>query len=248
MSRGAEFGEVQTLNGRGGPIDARPTIRLPLESFGSGTEIDRAFIAQVTPLNSFRLGQQIFFWLGVQTPGQILEPGQNPVPLRARLKLWWARPNKEFRTPGDGGWLAIDSATFGNGPSYLTPNGPRADQTNNRYVWIPSPKRNDITPYQTAPPSPTPFPNSDSLLLDDCLLLDLPEPTDPTNIANFPFPQRVSRWASFFYPAMGYALGMTYDIIDPVTGASVPTLGNLTISLTWAVGTLGGTVYQESIG
>jgi hypothetical protein len=44
---------------------------------------------------------------------------------------------------------------------------------------------------------------------------------------------------------MGYALGMTWDATAGGQGG-VPS--ELRISLTWAVGTLGGTNYQESIG
>lgn len=238
MSRGAEFGEVQPLRSRGGPLQAQPSIVLPSASFGAGTAINTAFIQQVTPLNSFRLGQQICFWIGV-VPGQAGGAWAS----RVRLKLWWLRPNKEYRAPGFTKWEDIDRITFGNGPVIAPPPGdPLA---NNRYVWIPSPKRLDITPYQTPPPAASPLPNSDSVLLDDCLVMDLPDPNDPVEIANFPSPQVVSRWGVFFYPAMGYALGMTWDA-DP--GGQGPVPSSMTISLTYAVGTLGGTNYQESIG
>lgn len=238
MSRGAEFGEVQPLKSRGGPLAVQPSIVLPSASFGAGPAINTAFITQVTPLNSFRLGQQITFWLGV-VPGK---PGGDWAS-RVRLKLWWARPNKEYRTPGFPDWLEIDRITFGNGPVVAPP--PPQPLANNRYVWTPSPKRLDITPYQTPPPPAPPLPNSDSILLDDCLVMDLPDPNDPVYTALFPAPQVVSRWDVFFYPAMGYALGMTWDAEGGGQGG-IPS--SLTISLTWAVGTLGGTNYQESIG
>jgi hypothetical protein len=234
MSRGAEFGDVQPLLSRGGPLQAQPSIVLPTASFGAGTAIDTAVITPVTSLNSFRLGQQICFWLGV-VPGI---PG-GAWASRVRLKLWWLRPNKEYRAAGFARWEDIDRITFGNGPVAANP------VENNRYVWIPSPKRLDITPYQTPPPPASPLPNSDSVLLDDCLVMDLPDPNDATYAALFPAPQVVSRWAVFFYPAMGYGLGMTWDA-TPGTGSPMPT--ELRISLTWAVGTLGGTNYQESIG
>jgi hypothetical protein len=240
--RGAEFGEITPLFSRGGPIAVRGVgaslpITLPNASFGAGTAINTAVIQQVTPLNSFRLGQQIIFWLGVR-PGVA---GQSWAS-RVRLKLWWLRPNKEYRPPGSPGWLEIDRVTFGDGPVVLPTPDPVA---NNRYVWIPSPKRFDITPFQTPPPAASPLPNSDSVLLDDCLVLDLPDPADPTYTPLFPPPQVVCRWVTFFYPAMGYALGMTWNA-DAGGGGSVPS--NLQISLTWAAGTLGGTNYQESIG
>ena len=44
---------------------------------------------------------------------------------------------------------------------------------------------------------------------------------------------------------MGYALGVTWNADAGGQGA-IPT--SLKISLTWSVGTLGGTNYQESIG
>jgi hypothetical protein len=238
MSRGAEFGEVQPLATRGGPIQVAPSIVLGPESMGVGAAINTAVIQQVTPLNSFRLGQQIMFWLGV-VPGDSGEGA--PWASRVRFKLWWARPNKEYRTPGNPQWFEIDRATFGNGPVLGPPVDPLA---NNRYVWIPSPKRLDVTPFGSAPPAIPVLPNSDSVFLDDCWTLDLPDPNDPTEQANFPAPQVVSRWDVFMYPAMGYALGLTWE---PTAGGQVAP-DSITISLTWSVGTLGGTNYQESIG
>jgi hypothetical protein len=239
MSRGAEFGEVQPLQSRGGPLLAAPTITLLKSAYGAGTAIDTAVIQQITPLNSFRLGQQIFFWLGV-VPGF---PGEEWAS-RVRLKLWWARPNKEYRAPGFPKWEEIDRVTFGNGPVVLpVPGNPLA---NNRYVWMPSPKRLDTTPFMTPPPALPVLPNSDSILLDDCLVMDLPDPNDPVYIANFPVAtQDVSRWAAFLYPAMGYALGVTWNAD---AGGQGPIPSEMLISLTWSVGTLGGTNYQESIG
>jgi hypothetical protein len=236
MSRGAEFGEVQPLQNRGGLIRAAPgAIVLAKSAFGAGAAIDTAVIQQVTPLNSFRLGQQIFFWLGV-VPGF----PEGPWASRVRLKLWWLRPNKEYRGAGSPTWLPIDRATFGDGPVVANP------LANNRYVWIPSPKRLDTTPFMTPPPAMPVLPNSDSVLLDDCLVMDLPDPNDPVYIANFPVAtQDVSRWAAFLYPAMGYALGMTWNADG---GGQGPAPDFLHIGLSWSVGTLGGTNYQESIG
>jgi hypothetical protein len=233
MSRGAEFGEVQPLASRGGRLLAQPSIILAAQSFGAGAAINTAVIQQLTPLNSFRLGQQVFFWLGV-VPGAAAGDWAS----RIRLKLWWARPNKEYRAPGFSRWENIDRVTFGAGPVVGNP------VENNRYVWMPSPKRLDTTPYTVAPPAIPTLPNSDSVLLDDCLVMDLPDPNDAAYIANFPTPQVVSRWATFLYPAMGYALGVTWDA--DAGGQSIPT--TMTISLNWSVGTLGGTNYQESIG
>jgi hypothetical protein len=233
MSRGAEFGEVQPLRSRGGPLVAAPAIVLPATAFGAGAAIDVAQIFQVTPLNSFRDGQQIIFRLGV-VPGLA---GGNWAS-RVRLKLWWLRPNKEYRPPGFPSWLEIDRVTFRDGPVVGDP------VTNNRYVWMPGPKRLDTTPFSTPPPAIPPLPNSDSILLDDCLVLDLPDPNDPVYIANFPAPQVVSRWVSFFYPALGYALGITWD----ATPGEQALPETLSISLTWSTGTLGGTLYQESVG
>lgn len=235
MSRGAEFGDVKPLRIQGGPIGVTPFTVLSAAAFGAGDAINTAFIQQVCPLNSFRLGQQVIFWLGV-VPGP---GGIAPWASRVRLKLWWLRPNKQYRAPGVNGWLPIDKATFGNGPA------PTSDQTDNRYCWIPSPKRLDVTPYGTAPPAVPPLPNSDSALLDDCLVLDLPDPGNPAYQAKFVSPQVVSRWTSFFYPAMGYSLGMTWDATAGGQGA-VPS--TLSISLNWATGTLGGSNYQESVG
>ena len=234
MSRGAEFGDVKPLRTAGGPLAVTPFTTLTSSSFGAGDAINTAVIQQVAPLNSFRLGQQLVFWLGVR-PG--IAGGQWAS--RVRLKLWWLRPNKQYRAPGTNVWLPIDKETFFNGPA------PTSDVTDNRYCWIPSPKRLDVTPYGTAPPAVPPLPNSDSALLDDCLVLDLPDPNDPVYQAKFVSPQVVSRWVTFLYPAMGYSLGMTWDATGGGQGA-VP--GVLDISLNWASGTLGGSNYQESVG
>lgn len=232
MNRGAEFGEI-TPRGSSGSIAL--FSKLAGTSYGAGDAINTAAIQQVTPTNSFRMGQQVFFWLGVapgisQVAGSYLS--------RIRLKLWWLRPNVGYRAVGYPSWQPIDRTTFGDGPN--------AGIDNNRWVWVPSPKRLDITQYQTAPPAASPAQNSDSLLLDDCWTMDLSDPWAAQEQTNFPSPQFPVRWASILYPAMGYALGFTWDA-DVVNGA-IGQNSAIPFSLTWQTGTLGGTVYQESIG
>lgn len=225
--RGAEFSDVQPRGANGAiPQDANRIV-IAAASQGTGIAIDTAVIQQVTPLNSFRLGQQIFFHLGVFNPTF----GANDFMTRLRLKPWWLRPNLEYRAAGDPSYLPIDQFTFR-----------LATQADNRYVWIPGPKRLDGTQFQTPPPPAAPVRHSDSLMLDDIWTLDLPSPLDAAYIAKFPAPQQVSRWIAFFYPAMGYALGFTAEATTN-GGTTTPN-----ISLTWSVGTLGGTNYQESLG
>jgi hypothetical protein len=227
--RGAEFSELAPKTNQGRLRNEFLTVPTTARGLESGR------IFPVTPLNSFRLGQQIIFWFGIANPSQGL---QTPTWItRAQIKLWWARPNQEYREPGVPNWMPIDNEIFLPGPN--------AGEDNNRYVWIPSPTRLDITQYQTAPPVASPARMSDSLMLDDLITMDLQDPTDAAYAANFPAPQVPSRWITFMYPAMGYALGITYERdlnelseIDPF----------LLLSVTYVTGTLGGTNYQESIG
>lgn len=238
--RGAEFGELQPKNSNGRlDIDF---VNLPFSS--SGLEDGRIF--QMTSLNAFRLGQQIFFWLGVANPVFGAGGAENFI-TRVRLKLWWARPNLEYRAPGftsppqAAPYTGLDNETF-------LP-GPLAGQDNNRYVWIPSPKRLDGTEFQSPPPPASDPRTSDSLFLDDVWTMDLQSPATASYIANFPAPQVPSRWEAFMYPAMGYALGFTWDAeydVPPNPPAVEQPLPQ--VSLSYAVGTLGGTVIQESIG
>jgi len=242
-ARGAEFSEVAP---KGLTTGRLRNEFFTLESFADGIEGGR--IQQVSPLNSFRIGQQVFFWLGVTNPvagdGQTF--GFNWM-TRLRLKPWWLRPNLEYRAAGDPAYVGIDQQTFGSGPF-------GANQVNNRYVWIPSEKRLDVTQFATVTPPPVALPRtSDSLMLDDVIAMDLQDPTDATYIANFSGDgQVVSRWMSFMYPAHGYALGFTYEReLENTPGqgqppAATPSLPE--ISITWKIGTLGGTVIQESIG
>jgi len=238
MNRGAEFGEI-TPRGNAGTIDLFSRNGVPsvlnTNSYGSGDAINDAEIQQVTPTNSFRIGQQVFFWLGI-SPALAREPRPVPYISRIRLKLWWLRPNVGFRAVGYPSWQPIDRTTFGDGPN--------SGIDNNRWVWIPSPKRLDITQYQTAPPAASPALDSDSLLLDECWTMDLPDPTTPAQQANYPSPQFPVRWVSILMPAMGYALGWTWDADFVDTESPLP----IPYSLSWQTGTLGGTVYQESIG
>jgi hypothetical protein len=237
-TRGADFADILPLNGQG----VLDTAFRPLPY---GSNLDTQAIAQFTPNNSFRLGQQVYFWLGLAS--QVVEtPGlEDNYVMSARLKPWWARPAREFRQPGGGngslgaqGWLPIDTQVFR-----------RTTLFDNRWVWTPSPKRLDVTPYDTAPP-PTPPPmHSDSLLLDDCWTADLYDPTDPAIQAKFPAPQFVARWLPILYPAFGYALGFTAEVEvvrPPEQNEPAPAL---LVSLQWSVGTFGGGArICESIG
>lgn len=246
MNRGAEFGEVTPLR-QDGTIgraavppgsDGSLFNLLDNASYGSGASINNAAIQQVTPTNSFRIGQQVFFTLGV-----------SPLPTRGqpttyastvRLKLWWLRPNVGYRAAGFPSWQPIDRSTFGDGPVAGNP------LQNNRWVWVPSPKRLDITPYQSPPPAASPVLNSDSELLDECWKMDLFNPFDPVVVGNFPAPQFPVRWDSILMPAMGYALGWTWDAT--FVSEDEPQPFEPAYSLIWQTGTLGGTAYQESIG
>jgi len=227
MSGGAQFAELAPRSPDNGQLDLAWRGLL-----GPSNNINQGRIQRVTPLNSFRIGQQAVFWLGVRNLPVI----SGNYATRLRLKLWWARPNLEYRVPGDPTYEPIDTSTFGGGPF--------GNEENNRYVWIPSPKRLDTNPFQTAPPPAAVVGTSDSIMLDDVLAIDLLDPTDPVNIANFPPPQAVSVWKVFLYPTMGYSLGVTWEValLNPQGDPAPPE-----ISLTWTTGALAGS-YQESIG
>ena len=229
--RGAEFSDLQPRDNLGsftiGPTALLASARTP--------DLNNAVIQQFTPNSVFRSGQQIIFWLGIFNPE---EAGPSHLE-RIRLKPWWARQNMEYRQAGaengDEGaaenYLPIDAAIFlGDG------------LPDNRYVWMPSPKRLDITPFQTPPPPAAVALTSDSLMLDDVWTLDLQDPTVAAYTDTFQTGQTPSRWVTFMYPAMGYALGFTWEGV--FSGAEVP----VNISLSWTIGTLGGSNYQESIG
>lgn len=231
-SKGADFSDIQPRDERG----VLATGFVELDSTAGDAGVDNSVIQAVTPTNVFRLGQQVFFWLGIAAPlveGNYLS--------RVRLKPWWARPNVEYRQayggtgqPGSDAVPPVDRLTFG---------APSLDD--NRYVWMPSPKRLDVTPFQTPPPPASPVRNSDSVFLDDIWTFDMPDPTDATYAGKFTASQTVSRWVTILYPAFGYALGFTYEatLNDP-EGADVP----VSVSLNWAVGTLGGGRSGEAIG
>jgi hypothetical protein len=252
MSRGAEFGEISPKNQFG-------RIRTEFGALlSSSFDLDNGVIFPLTPVtgggadraNSFRLGQQIIFWFGIGNPITSGAGLTDNWVTRLRLKLWWLRPNLNYRAPGaapgpmdvtaQSGWTPLDRATFGDGPN--------AGFLNNRYCWMPSPKRMDTTPYMTAPPPLAPVGNSDSILLDDILTWDLQDPTVAAYAAGFSVDQVISRWSVLMYPAMGYALGVTAEpSYNVALGAGVAT-PSVQVSCSYAVGTLGGTNYQESLG
>lgn len=242
-ARGAEFGELYPKN-RLGQLD------IGWQSMSAGSNgLDSGVIFQLTPNNSFRLGQQVLMWIGIAN--EVLGEGQSANWITSvRLKLWWARHNTSYRQAGAASsqyaaptaLLPIDATVFGPGPLNSLDN--------NRYIWVPSTKRLDVTQYQNPTPPAAALPRtSDSLILDDVLKMDLRDPNDANYQAQFPPPQIPSRWVTIFYPAMGFALGATWE----AETAFVPGLDGRTspvprVSLSWVTGTLGGTNYQEAIG
>lgn len=237
---GADFSDIQPRNNNGDLSVAFQSVP------GTALGIDNGVIAPWTQNNVFRMGQQIFFWLGIANPA---DPESGNFFTRVRLKPWWARPNTEYRqafggngipsgAPGANQVLPIDRRVFGVGPLA----NPLLD---NRYVWMPSPKRLDVTPFQTPPPPAAPVRNSDSVMLDDIWTVDMPAPTDAAYAAKFVAPQVISRWVPILYPAFGYALGFTYEVEVDNVQAPVP---GLQISLSWTQGAWGAGRIEESIG
>jgi len=243
-ARGADFSELKPKNALG-------RLDIGFQSISTSAQgVDSGQIQQVTPNNCFRLGQQIIFCIGIANTIQTAEGLTDNFISRIQLKPWWARPNTEYRQAGaaNGSYGSADQWHIIDNQVFLP--GPLSGLVNNRYVWMPSPKRLDITEYQTPnPPDASPARNSDSLMLDDLWTFDLQDPNDATYANQFPAPQVPSRWATFFYPAMGYALGFTYDITPSVPlDPGVVVNPNPLVSVSFVVGTLGGTSYQESVG
>jgi hypothetical protein len=221
--RGAEFGEILPFNTSGQLDLSFQTI--PVTALG----LDAGQIFQVTPSNSFRLGQQLILWLGVANPVFGTPQDQNWIST-LRLKPWWARPNREYRQPGYPAFIGIDTQVFGAGPN--------AGLLDNRYVWMPSDKRLEVTQYQQAPPTPAPARYGKTVFEEDLWEIELQDPTDATYAGKFVAPQQPSRWVPFFYPAWGYALGFTYEFdVGSVDSEITP---DVLVSLSWTVGTLGG--------
>lgn len=172
-------------------------------------------ITPVTLNNSFRTGQQLLLYLGIQ----LRTAGDGNFITQLRLQPWWARAAQEKRQafggnglpsgePGDDQGVPLDVTVFGAGPL-----GNRL--ANNRYVWIPSQKIIDVTQFQTPPPPAAPPRKSLSLFVDDVWTFDLPDPA--TVAGDFGADQDPALWKTFFYPAYGYALGFSaeVDLNDP---------------------------------
>jgi len=237
MSKGAEFAEL------GPKVPTTGLLRngfqtLPITSQGlEDGNIFRISGDSSRGIEAFRLGQQGIFWLGVSNPVSTDIALQDNWITRLRLKPWWARPNLEYRVPGEtqgtgaGNFIPLDVQTFGLGEGGL-------GSDNNRNVWIPSPKRLDITEFNViVPPPAAVVRTSDSLFVDDVWTLDLRDGSDPAYIAHFPAPQAVARWVTFTYPIMGYALGFTWEATYAVVQQGNNPLPQ--VSLTYTVGTMG---------
>lgn len=226
MSLGAQFSELE-------PRD--PKTNVPGTAFvtlpANATPLNNGTIFQFTSLNRFRLGQQMFIWLGVSS--SVFNNGNSWIS-KLRLKPWWLRPNLEYRAPGDPEYTGLDRETFG---------GTTID--NNRYVWMPSPKRLDITEFCTSPPSLPPPNESDSLMLDDLWTFGLQDASDPNYQNLFAPDQELSRWDVFLYPAMGYAIGFTWEA--EIGGEETEEAVQPRISFTWKTGTIRST-FQEDVG
>ena len=228
--QGAEFGGIQPLNSTGQLAKYGDTAQSFLILSGAGGDINYGLIREVpSSIGAYRIGQQIWFQLTIfQNP----ENSANWL-TRLRLKPWWLCENIEFRAPGVPSWLGVDQAAFSGGT-----------RTNNRYCWSPSPKRLDITPYNSAPPAIPVLSNSDSVFLDDVWTFDLEDPNDPAYAATVLTGQLPVRTASFYYPSHGVAIGFTYE----ATWDSTPGEGDdVRILLRWKTGTTNSLV-QESIG
>lgn len=200
MTEGPQFSPIQPTNSHG-------LLHSAFINLSQGVGLDYGTIQQVTPLGAFRVGQQIWFNLQI---GQVAPEAQSYI-TQVRIKPWWLTENIEFRAPGNPSWIEADQSAFSGGTV-----------TNNRYCWMPSPKRLDITPYQTSPPDPSPARNSDSIFLDDIWTIQMDNPSNADWQATLLVGQtELRRGISFFYPAHGVALGLTCEITQGVDQAPI---------------------------
>lgn len=245
----AEFSEVRPKTDQGRIRVAGSGTAGTINLGTAADTLENGTIQIVSPLNAFKPGQQIMFWLSVYN-GSF--GGSGTYIDRVRLKPWWLRPNNEFRSPGSDpgvgdlgllnapayssnpeGWKTVDDQTFGGG-TYV----------NNRACWFPGVKMADVTEFQTSnPPPAAPARQSDSLMLDELWTLDL---QDPFSGAAQALPLRpvapvlgaqqklIGRSVVFMYVARGYALGLTHAFTT-TGGQGTPALR---IDLTWVTGTL----------
>jgi hypothetical protein len=235
--RGAEFGELQRCTARGLDNELVRLSPFTFSSLDNGSP-SRSFGAP-GGLDLFRLGQHIHFWIGIANPIQLIgdDTATANWTTRLQLKPWWLRPNLEYRAAGFPTWTGLDTATFLSGQNF-----------DNKYVWIPSPKRLDVTQYQTPPPTASPARHSDSLMEDDVWTFDLQDPNDVDYQDDFPPPQIVSRWDNIWYPAHGYSVAFTWTADTAFVPGPDRSSPFFYLSLTYTVGTLGGSFYGESLG
>jgi len=237
--RGPDFGEVAPKNTTRGQIRATG----PGDPFATGAsavalaltsdnyDLANGQIKAVTPLNAFRPGQQVLFWLTIYNRLITFGEGQQGFISQVKLKPWWLRPNLEFRAPGYTSWHPVDEQTFSGGT-----------EENNRRGWVPSQKIISVNEWSgsTTPP-PSLKGHVDSYYVDDVWVFDLQDPTD-ADYENTPIGDQQGLWRAvgFFYVSHGYALGFTCDATIEMTEGEQPE-GNQTINfdLNWVNGTLG---------
>ena len=226
--RGPDFGEVAPKNDDGridttgslSPFGGASTTTLTSANYGQNAEI-----ARVTPYNSFRLGQQILFWITIYN--RLVNPPGWWI-TQVKLKPWWLRPNLEFRGAGDGGWKTIDEQTFSGGTD-----------VNNRRCWVPSQKVVSVTQFAPGPmPPAAEASHVDSYYMDDVWTFDLQDPAD-ADYADIPLGAQQGLWrqVGFLYVAHGYSLGFTVD--TTTAGQSGPVAPDVYLDLNWVTGTLG---------
>jgi hypothetical protein len=223
MTEGPQFSSIEPKSDQG--LLSSTSITIPV-----GDGLEYGVITQVTPLDAFRVGQQIWFNLQI---GQVAAGSQSWIS-RVRLRPWWLTENIEFRPPGSsGGWIGPDQAAFSGG-----------QVANNRYAWSESPKRLDQSPYGSTPPVVSPVRMSDSIFLADLWTIDMDDPNNPLWTASLLAGQtQLRRSLSFYYPAHGVALGFTCEITSGGLAAPITTVP---IYLKWKTGATHSNA-QESI-
>jgi len=185
---------------------------------GLEDETTRQFIPETW--DQFRPGQSVFFVIETNANGPL------EVTTALRLRPWWLRPARQFRSVGPG--VAADQYLVGptppgtSGVDVVAFGPPDISIQRTNRLWMASPKRYELV----APFAPAGLSYSQNL--DD--VWEFPLEATPHTLRK-----------GFYYPALGHALAFTSEY---VTEAEIPTLH--IVQLSWMVGATHAVVGETS--